>query len=246
MTPRIGISGYPRVVETVLGPTLLHTATRFYVDAVVRAGGTPFVLPSLGAAVVDDMLDALDGVVLTGGGDVAPVRYGATPSPEVHNVDPLRDEFDLALVARALARDIPVLAICRGMQVVNVALGGSLVQHIDDHQVLDHPAAPGHEVRIDPDSDLAAALGVSSLEVNSMHHQAVLDAAPGLRPVAWAHDGSVEAVEQPGNRHLVAVQWHPELMEQPVQQGLFTQLVEAATARSSGADRPPPPERSPA
>jgi gamma-glutamyl-gamma-aminobutyrate hydrolase PuuD len=231
--PRIGISGYPRVVDTVLGPTLLHTATRFYVDSVVRAGGTPLVLPALGAGVVDDMLDALDGVVLTGGGDVAPARYGATPSPEVHNVDPLRDEFDLALVCRALERDIPVLAICRGMQVVNVALGGSLAQHIDDHQVLDDPGAPVHEVRIDPDSDLAAALGVTSLEVNSMHHQAVLEPAPPLKAVAWAHDGSVEAVEQPGNRHLVAVQWHPEVMEQPVQQGLFTQLVGAATSRSS-------------
>lgn len=239
MKPRIGISGYPRLVETVLGPTLLHTATRYYVDSVVRAGGTPFVLPSLGAEVVGEMLDALDGVVLTGGGDVAPARYGATPSSEVRNVDPLRDEFDIALVGQALERDIPVLAICRGMQVVNVALGGSLVQHIDDHQVLSAPAAPVHDIRIDPDSDLAAALGVSSLQVNSMHHQAVFEPAPGLKAVAWAPDDSVEAVEQPGNRHLVAVQWHPEVMEHPVQQGLFSQLVERAS-------RPPRSERSPA
>lgn len=246
MTPRVGISGYPRVVDTVLGPTLLHTATRFYVDSVVRAGGMPFVLPALGADVVPEMLDSLDAVVVTGGGDVAPTRYGATPSPEVRNVDPLRDEFDLALVRVALERDIPVLAICRGMQVVNVALGGSLVQHIDDHLVLDDPAAPVHEVTIEPASDLAAALGVSSLEVNSMHHQAVLEPAPGLRAVAHAHDGSVEAVEQPGNRHLVAVQWHPEVMEQPVQQGLFSQLVERAGLRPSGRERERPrrPRRS--
>lgn len=240
MKPRIGVSGYPRVVDTVLGPTLLHTATRFYVDAVVRAGGTPFVLPALGADVVPDMLGALDGVVVTGGGDVAPARYGATPSDEVGNVDPERDDFDLMLVREALDRDIPVLAICRGMQVVNVALGGSLVQHIDGHQALDDPGAPVHEVEIAPDSDLAAALGVTSLDVNSMHHQAVLEPAPGLRAVAWAPDGSVEAVEQPGNRHLVSVQWHPELMvEHRVQQGLFNQLVERA-------DRSRRPERSPA
>jgi putative glutamine amidotransferase len=245
--PRIGISGYPRVVDTVLGPTLLHTATRYYVDAVVRAGGTPFVLPALGAAPVPDMLEALDGVVVTGGGDVAPARYGATPSPEVSNVDPQRDEFDLTIVCEALERDVPVLAICRGMQVVNVALGGSLARHIEGHQVVDDPGAPVHEVTIEPTSDLAAALGVTTLDVNSMHHQAVLDPAPGLRAVAWAPDGSVEAVEQPGNRHLVAVQWHPEIMvEHPVHQGLFTQLVERATERSSRASRPPRSERSPA
>ena len=235
LKPRIGISGYPRVVDTVLGPTLLHTATRYYVDAVVRAGGTPFVLPALGSDVVEDLLDALDGVVVTGGGDVAPSRYGQTPSPEIGNVDPRRDEFDLALVCRAVERDTPLLAICRGMQVVNVALGGSLVQHIDDHLVVDEPSAPVHEVRIEPASDLAAALGVTALEVNSMHHQAVLEAAPGMKAVAWAHDESVEAIEQPGNRHLVAVQWHPELMEAPVQQGLFSQLVERASRpRRSG------------
>jgi putative glutamine amidotransferase len=118
------------------------------------------------------------------------------------------------------------------MQVVNVALGGSLVQHVDDHQVLDTSGEPVHDVTVEPSSQLAAAVGVTTLRVNSIHHQAVARAAPGLAAVAWAPDGSVEAVEQPGNHHLLAVQWHPELMvEQPEQQGLFRQLVDAAASR---------------
>lgn len=237
MKPRIGISGYPRVVETVLGPTLLHTTTHWYVDAVVAAGGVALLLPAVAPDDVDDVLDGLDGVVLTGGGDVAPSRYGEEPLPETSGVDPLRDEFDLTLVRTALARDVPVLAICRGMQVTNVALGGSLVQHVPavvgtEHSLLDAPTDPAHDVELAPDSRLAAALGVTQLKVNSMHHQAVLEPAPGLRAVAWAGDGTVEAVEPEDGRPLVAVQWHPELMvEHREQQALFAQLVSAAARR---------------
>ena len=242
MKPRIGISGYPRVVETVFGSTLLHTAARWYVDAVVRAGGLPLVLPAVDADLVGDLMEGVDGVVLTGGGDIAPTRYGETPVPETHNVDPVRDEFDLRLVECCIERNVPLLAICRGMQVVNVALGGSLVQHVAEHQVIAATGEPVHEVTIDPNSHLAEAVGVTTLKVNSIHHQAVAQPAPGLDAVAWAPDGSVEAVEQPGNRHLVAVQWHPELMvDHPEQQGLFRQLVDAASARSAAAPRRSPP-----
>ncbi|MBV8303290.1 MAG: gamma-glutamyl-gamma-aminobutyrate hydrolase family protein, partial [Acidimicrobiia bacterium] len=146
---------------------------------------------------------------------------------------------DIALLQCALARDIPVLAICRGMQVANVALGGTLVQHVPDVSGVRHDQhRQGHDlvhkVKIEPNSHLAEALGETELDVNSIHHQAVLEAAPGSRAVAWADDGTVEAFEVEGNQHLVAVQWHPELLEDwPEQQGLFRQLVkQAAEVRS--------------
>ena len=232
--PIIGISAYPKTYDAATGPTLLHTASRYYVESAERAGGIPVVLPVVDPDDVPAMLDAVDGVVMTGGGDVQPSLYAATPAPETHNVDPRRDAFDIALLRCALDRDIPVLAICRGMQVANVALGGTLVQHVPAVTGLHHDDAKhGHEgvhrIKIEPDSHLAAALGETELDVNSLHHQAVLEAAPGSRPVAWADDGTVEAFEVEGNRHLVAVQWHPELLEDwPEQQGLFRQLVQAA------------------
>ena len=234
MRPVIGISAYPRQVETVTGPTLLHTASRHYVECVVRAGGLPVVLPILEPDDVLPLLSVVHGVLLTGGGDVQPSRYKAKPTPETRNVDPARDAFDIGLIEAAIATDLPMLATCRGMQVLNVALGGSLVQHVPhatggNHDRSDHWHGGVHTVKIEPDSQLAEAIGSTEVFVNSIHHQAVCEAAPGLRPVAWADDDTVEAVEVPGSRHIVAVQWHPELMEdQPEQQGLFRQLVDQA------------------
>jgi len=233
--PLIGISAYPKTYDAATGPTLLHTTSRYYVESVERAGGVPVVLPVTDPDDVPALLSAVQGVVLTGGGDVQPSLYGEAPAPETHNVDPRRDAFDIALFHGALERDIPVLAICRGMQVVNVALGGTLVQHVPaitgqhhDQNKRGHEGV--HKVKIEPDSHLAEALGTTELEVNSIHHQAVLEAGPGARAVAWADDGTVEAFEVEGNRHLVAVQWHPELLEDwPEQQGLFRQLVQRAT-----------------
>jgi putative glutamine amidotransferase len=227
----IGISAYPRVVETSTGATLLHTASRFYVEGVERAGGVPIVLPVLPPELVDDLLPAIDGVLLTGGGDIQPSRYGAQPLSETRGVDPARDAFDIRLLERAVDTDLPVLATCRGMQVVNVALGGSLVQHVpavtgQDHDHYERWREGVHRVKIEPDSQLAEALGTTEVEVNSIHHQAVHQAAPGTRAVAWADDDTIEAIELPGRPHVVAVQWHPELLEDwPEQQGLFQQLV---------------------
>jgi gamma-glutamyl-gamma-aminobutyrate hydrolase PuuD len=229
--PIIGISAYPKTYEAATGPTLLHTASRYYVESVERAGGVPVVLPVVDPDLVPAMLEAVQGVVMTGGGDVQPSLYGAQPAPETHNVDSRRDAFDIALLRNALERDIPVLAICRGMQVANVALGGTLVQDVGHVSGVHHDQHKrGHEgvhrVKLEPDSHLAEALGETELDVNSIHHQAVLEAAPGSRAVAWAEDGTVEAFEIKGNQHLVAVQWHPELLEDwPEQQGLFRQLV---------------------
>jgi putative glutamine amidotransferase len=236
--PRIGISGYPRLVHTVLGETLLHTATSWYVDGVIGAGGVPVVFPSADPDLVDDMVDGVQGVILTGGGDVNPSCYNAEPSPDTHEVNDDRDAFDIRLLRTALERDVPVLAICRGMQVANVALGGSLIQHVpavtgQNHSLLEDWQDGGHPVTVDPTSRLAAVLGGAAIEVNSLHHQAVCDAAPSLRPVAWAEDGTIEALETPDETSLVAVQWHPELMQhEDAHHALFADLIERAAVHA--------------
>jgi putative glutamine amidotransferase len=232
--PLIGISAYPKTYDTATGPTLLHTASRYYLECVTRAGGVPVVLPVIDPDDVSAMLSAVHGVVLTGGGDVQPSLYGARPASETHGVDPARDLFEVELLRESLGRELPMLAICRGMQVANVALGGTLVQHVPAttgqlHDHTDRAREGVHLVKIEPESHLAEALGATEIEVNSIHHQAVLEAAPGSMPVAWAEDGTVEAIELEGRIHFVAVQWHPELLEDwPEQQGLFRQLVSRA------------------
>ncbi len=238
MKPIIGISAHPRIVEIATGPALLHTASRFYVDSVERAGGMPVILPVLDPDAVDYLLSAVNGILLTGGGDVAPSRYGAVPTADTHGVDPLRDAFEIRLIQAAIEADMPLLATCRGMQVLNVAMGGSLIQHVphatgQEHDRVDRWHDAVHRVKIEPDSHLAEALGATEVDVNSIHPQAVDQAAPGTRAVAWAEDDTVEAIEVPGSPHIVAVQWHPELLEDwPEQQGLFRQLVEHAAVRA--------------
>ncbi|HTJ77137.1 MAG TPA: gamma-glutamyl-gamma-aminobutyrate hydrolase family protein [Acidimicrobiales bacterium] len=243
MKPVIGISAHPRMVQTATGMALLHTSSRFYVEGVERAGGVPVILPVLDPDAVEHLLPAVDGVLLTGGGDVQPSRYGARPIAETHNVDPLRDAFEIRLIEAAIEADLPLLATCRGMQVLNVAMGGSLVQHVphatgQQHDLADRWREGVHRVKIEPDSHLAEALGATEVEVNSIHHQAVDVAAPGTRAVAWAEDDTIEAIEVPGSPHVVAVQWHPELLEDwPEQQGLFRQLVEHAASRARARAR---------
>lgn len=225
------------MVETATGPTLLHTVSRFYVECVERAGGLPLVLPVLDRSMVEESLACIQGVILTGGGDVQPARYGALPVGDTRGVDPARDDYEIRLLEVAIASDLPLLATCRGMQVLNVTMGGSLIQHVPTVSEQEHWHHARwregvHKVKIEPDSHLAEALGTTEVEVNSLHHQAVDRAAPGARAVAWAEDETVEAIEVPGSPHIVAVQWHPELLEDwPEQQGLFRQLVRHATQR---------------
>jgi putative glutamine amidotransferase len=185
-----------------------------YCDAVTAAGGLPVMLPcALGST---EVLERCDALVLTGGADVDPQRYGADPHPEVYGVDPRRDAVELALIDTALARGIPILAVCRGMQVLNVALGGTLVQHIDPADGEHHAAwdlqvdEAVHEVEFTVGSTASACFG-SALGVNSLHHQALDRLGHGLVATGWAADGTIEAAEVPG-RPLLAVQWHPELM----------------------------------
>lgn len=189
---------------------------------------------------------SVDGLILTGGLDVVPERYGESPHPKVKRTDDARDAFELALLRDALAADLPVLAICRGHQLLNVALGGRLLQHIDSgehdaHRKVEGVPSRWHRVRLAPGSRLRALLGADEIEINSRHHQAVLPEtlAPGLEPVAFSPDGLVEAVESREHRWLIGVQWHPELAEADHPgfaqrcQPLFAALVEEARTVSA-------------
>jgi putative glutamine amidotransferase len=237
--PRIGVTGITRMVSGV-ERTGVNAS---YVQAVVRSGGVPLILsPLLGTAHNAPLLDAIDGLLLSGGEDVAPERYGAAAHPALGSVDPVRDAFELELFSAARARNIPTLAICRGIQLANVALGGSLWQDIPSERpgALAHTQAGGrgdrtHAVTIVPGSCLAGALGTTRLDVNSFHHQSIRDLAPGLVVSASAPDGEVEGVESmPGDPWLLAVQWHPEEFHGDISapdQGLFRVLVQAAEAR---------------
>jgi putative glutamine amidotransferase len=210
-----------------------------YLQALRRAGGEGVVvLPDRG--LVDrlpKLLARFDGLLLTGGGDVDPRRYGATTvHDEVAGIDVDHDAFELAAFRTAVDLDLPVLAICRGCQIVAVAQGGTLDQHITDDEVDVQHRGHLHEVEVEEGSRLAAAVGARSLSVSSRHHQAVADVGRGLRVTARASDGVVEGVEFP-DRWVVGVQWHPEdtAADDPAQQGLFDAFV-AACARARAAE----------
>ena len=196
-----------------------------YVRAVEQAGGRAVLVPPDDDGI-DEVLDALDGLIFSGGNDLTAESYGAEAAPETTGTNPARDTGELALLTAALERDLPVLAICRGVEVLNVVRGGDLVQHLPDvvgHE--EHRTVVGefseHPVKVDPGSRLGEVRG----EVKSHHHQGLGRIGEGLREVAWAEDGIVEAVEDPDKPFLVGVLWHPEAGED---QRLFEQLVEAA------------------
>lgn len=246
--PRIGLTGVTRVVSGA-DRSMVNAA---YVRAVLRAGGVPLILaPLIGVEHNDRILDALDGLVLTGGEDVDPAFYGHAPHPALESVDAVRDAFELALFRDAWARRLPVLAICRGIQLVNVALGGSLWQDIPAerptalaHRQPDGRDARTHEVLITPGSRLAEALGATRCMVNSFHHQSIRDLAPGLVITARAPDDEIEGVEAgPADPWLLAVQWHPEEFhhhEGAPDHGLFDALIREASGPSSECRVPSP------
>ena len=210
-----------------------------YLDAILTAGGLPMLLPtSLPLTALPELVNRFDGFVLSGGGDVDPAVYSGHLDTTIHSIDPERDAFELALIPLMLAADKPLLAICRGVQVFNVALGGSLYEDIASAL----PAAQRHDwypnyprdylahtVEIEPGSRLAEILGTHKLRTNSLHHQAIRQPAPALEVVAHAEDGVIEAVELPGKRFVIGVQWHPEcLPEEPAMQRLFKAFVIAS------------------
>ena len=209
-----------------------------YVQAIERAGGRALVVPPTEDGV-EETLDALDGLLLSGGSDLDPSLYGADAHPETRNIRPGRDLAEMALLRAALARDLPVLAVCRGSQVLNVARGGNLVQHLPDTLGNEaHRETPGvfsdHGVQVDPSSRLGGIVG-TSVDVKSHHHQGYGDLGEGLRVVARAEDGTIEAVEDPERRFAVGVLWHPEAGEDAA---LFEALVsEARDHRATRASR---------
>jgi putative glutamine amidotransferase len=236
--PRIGITtgqGGPR-----------SDAGRAYAAAVEAAGAEVVWLEpeAVEGTDPDTLLREVDGLVLSGGVDVDPAHFGEAVVPEAGvEVDPRRDAAELTLVTAALARDLPILGICRGIQVLNVAAGGTLHQDLGlagldraEHQQREAGRGPtdvAHPVAIDGASRLARILGARSVEVNSFHHQAVKQPAPGFVVTARAPDGVVEGLERPDRAFVVGVQWHPERMvaAHPAQRRLFAALVEAAARR---------------
>ena len=210
-----------------------------YRDALLAAGINPVLREASGP----QSLDGFEGLVLTGGTDVDPALYGETKQPETDDPDKERDRLEAALLEDALARDIPVLAICRGLQILNVCQGGSLIQHLRPLERHQRTGAsrklPAHEVAIEPGTLLAEVAAADSWQVNSRHHQAVKTVAASLRVSAIdPEDGTIEAIEHPGKRFVLAVQWHPEdqALVDPGQLRIF-QSFGAAVAKKTYAER---------
>ena len=204
---------------------------RHYIDAIMRAGGIPLLTPpTRDASLIDDVLSRVDGVLIAGGGDVNPSVYGEQPHPTVYNVDDLNDEFEIAVVRACVRVDKPLLAICRGHQVLNVALGGTLIQHIDN---ADAHRGVVRTVSIDEDSLVAQAIGATSAKGLCWHHQAVRTPGQALRVVARADDDIIEAVQHTAATFIVGVQWHPEqtAATDVAQQRLFDELVRRSALR---------------
>jgi putative glutamine amidotransferase len=206
-----------------------------YLRAIEAAGGLPVVMPPLAPDAVGPLVERLAGVCLSGGPDLSAESYGAKPHPALGPTEPELDLFELAVALRADELGLPLLAVCRGCQALNVARGGSLYQDLPD----EHPSTiqhrqseyhgTSHAVDIAPDSRLARALGATRAEVNSFHHQAVKALGQGLRAVAWAPDGVIEGIEAPDRSFVLGVQWHAEgIVDRPEQARLFRDFVSIA------------------
>lgn len=220
--------GEPTQTEMTLGLA--------YMRAVERAGGLPVALAPLDPDSVEPLLDHLGGLLLTGGPDLDPSAYGAEAHPEIGPTDAAVDAFELALCRQADARGLPILGICRGAQVLNVARGGTLHQHVPrlgdgalQHRQLESGDRTTHTVSVSADSALAQIVGAGPVQVNSFHHQAIDRLGLALGPVAWAEDDLVEAIEDLDGRFVLGVQWHAEtLIDRREHLALFERLVEVA------------------
>jgi putative glutamine amidotransferase len=228
MRPIVGITTYAEDARWGVWDLPAALIPLAYVRAIEDAGGRALLVPP-STEGLEETLDALDGLLLSGGADLDPTSYGAEAHPETNGVRPERDRAELALLEGALARDMPVLAVCRGSQVLNVARGGDLVQHLPElvgHQ--GHKQVPGvfadHDVDVLPESKLREVIGERA-PVKSHHHQGYGRLGEGLREAARAEDGTVEAIEDPSRRFAVGVLWHPEEGEDAA---LFAALVEEA------------------
>ena len=240
MRPLIAVTGVPIVAGGVLGWRQGAVAsTSAYLEALQLAGADPVIVPPihLDEAEAGTRLGRFDGLLLVGGGDIDPACYGQEPRPEVAHINPARDEFEIPLVRAAIDRGIPTLCICRGVQVLNVALGGTLHQHISDREdLVAHRNEDGsdgvlHEVRAQPGSRVMKAMGVERARTFSHHHHALAELGTGLVPVAWAEDGLLEGVEL-DDGWVLGLQWHAEATAaaDPTQQSVFDALVREARA----------------
>jgi putative glutamine amidotransferase len=232
--PLIGISSYPRF-NSRIGNREVYPMPTSYVDAIRAGGGVAVILPP-GDAEPARALDAIDGLVLSGGGDVAPERYSGRAHELIYGVSEERDAFEIELARAALERpELAVFCICRGMQILNVTLGGTLHPHLPDlgtstvEHRLPERLHTHHGARVDPSSRLASLLGSTEVTVCSWHHQGIERLAAGLKAVAWADDGIIEAVEHDTHPLCIGVQWHPEMqMDDPAQKRLLRSFVKVA------------------
>ena len=236
-SPQIGITAYRH--HNPQGYPLI-SLNEAYVQAVSQAGGTPIIIP-LGLSEIQfkTLFQNLDGIVFSGGGDIDPHEFGGDSHPQLMSVDSDRDRVEIQLCRDSVQNGLPILGICRGLQTINVALGGTLYTHLPEQFPGDihHPHIEGnprdflaHEVRIQPQTDLHHILGASKVMVNSMHHQGIHNLAPGLEETAHAPDGLIEAISLSGHPYGVAVQWHPEcLTAHETMRALFQSLIWAAS-----------------
>jgi putative glutamine amidotransferase len=238
--PLIGLTTYRHPNNQGLP---LHSITEAYVRAVSSAGGIPVLIPlGLPEETLDQLLKRLDGILFSGGGDVQPERYGSTAHPLVDDVDDDRDRVEIHLLQRTVQQGLPFMGICRGLQLINVAFGGTLFEDILDQRPdsLKHRYYPdwprnylAHDVQLEETSRLRRVLGAPSMPVNSLHHQGIRQLAAPLQAAAYATDGLIEAFELAQYPFGLAVQWHPEwLQEHLPMQSLFREFVRAADDKS--------------
>jgi putative glutamine amidotransferase len=237
--PLIGITCGPRGV----GGAPFYGSRPTYIESVAKAGGLPVLIASdIDAETLRGIYERVDGVLLAGGGDIQPALYGMESSDLAREVDPARDAAEINVVRWSAADDRPLFGICRGCQVINVALGGTLYRDIraeyPGYNGIDHALGDkfprdhiAHTVSVEPTTRLAAALAASRSPVNSLHHQALRDVAPGLVASAHAEDGLTEGIEMAGARFFIGVQWHPEELVDASEsmRRLFTAFIDAAS-----------------
>jgi putative glutamine amidotransferase len=241
--PVIGISASWYVDQASHGTFNRHAISADYSLGVAKAGGAPIILPFI-PDVVDTFLDLVDGLILSGGSDFDPARFGdAEVHPATYDILPDRDEAEIRLIQGAMARDIPILGICRGIQAIAIATGGTLIQDVAtqyspeighrQHERAIAADQPGHQIKITPGTCVAAIYGGTATGVNSFHHQAVKDVPDGFVVSARSDDGLIEAIEKSDGGFVVGLQWHPELMFATHPQHLrpFEAIVDAARAR---------------
>lgn len=247
-SPIIGLTTRTVLKDEAVLPSL--TVQMSYINAIIHAGGIPVLIPSvIGEDAWNDLAQSLDGILFTGGGDISLDYFEGENHPAIYGIDPHRDAIEIGLARRASQGQIPFLGICRGIQVVNVALGGTLFTHIPDQvphaEVHDYPGEDSltartallHSVEIVSGSQFNQITGESVLKVNSLHHQGLKKIASGATPVAYSPDGLVEAIEFRNHPFGIAVQWHPEwLTDQEPTRKLFKAFVDAASKNIHSRD----------